>query len=153
LIFPVVMPYGREFAPPRDPLGHDVVRLMMTPGPSRERLTRGVFVSQDENDAVRTLESALAAAIAAEPVEAKLRAAQQDGRIARRYADQVAAEGLKHGVISDTEFSLLQRAAELRRRAIMVDDFPKDFGKSEFYQTTQPVTFEALARRGGDHHG
>jgi acyl-CoA dehydrogenase len=153
LIFPVVMPYGREFAPPRDPLGHDVVRLMMTPGPSRERLTRGVFVSQDENDAVRTLESALAAAIAAEPVEAKLRAAQQDGRIARRYADQVAAEGLKHGVISAAEFDLLQRAAGLRRRAIMVDDFPKDFGKSELYQTTQPVTFEALARRGGDRNG
>jgi len=147
LIFPLLMPYGREFAPPRDPLGHDVVRLMMTPGPSRDRLTRGVFVSSDENDAVRTLESALAAAIAAEPVEAKLRAAQQEGRIARRYADQMAAEGLKHGVISEAEFGLLQRAAALRRKAIMVDDFPQDFGKSELYQTTQAVTFEALARR------
>jgi len=147
LIFPVVMPYGREFAPPRDPLGHAVVRLMMTPGATRKRLTRGVFVSSDENDAVRTLESALEAAIAAEPVEAKLREAQQDGRIARRYADQMAAEGLKHGVISDAEFGLLQRAATLRRKAIMVDDFPKDFGRSELYQTTQPVSFEALARR------
>jgi hypothetical protein len=29
---------------------------------------------------------------------------------------------------------------------IMVDDFPKDFGKSELHQTTQPVTFEALQR-------
>ena len=143
------MPYGREFAPPRDPLGHDVVRLMMTPGPSRNRLTRGVFISSDENDAVRTLESALEAAIAAEPVEAKLRAAQQSGRIARRYADQIAAEGLKHGVINQPEFDLLQRAAELRRKAIMVDDFPKDFGRSELYQTTQAVTFEALARRDG----
>jgi acyl-CoA dehydrogenase len=124
-----------------------VVRLMMTPGPSRKRLTRGVFISQDENDAVRMLESALKAAIAAEPVEAKLRAAQQAGRIARRYADQVAAEGLKNGVITEAEFGLLQRAAELRRKAIMVDDFPKDFGKSELYQTTQAVTFEALERR------
>jgi hypothetical protein len=80
-------------------------------------------------------------------VEAKLRAAQQAGRIARRYADQVAAEGLKNGVITEAEFGLLQRAAELRRKAIMVDDFPKDFGKSELYQTTQAVTFEALERR------
>ena len=40
-------------------------------------------------------------------------------------------------------------AAELRRKAIMVDDFPKDFGRSELYQTTQAVTFEALARRDG----
>lgn len=147
LIFPMVMPYGREFAPPRDPLGHAVVRLMMTPGATRKRLTRGVFVSSDENDAVRTLESALEAAIAAEPVGAKLRVAQQAGRIARGFADQMATEGLKNGVINDAEFGLLQRAAALRRKAIMVDDFPKDFGRSELYQTTQPVTFEALARR------
>jgi hypothetical protein len=59
----------------------------------------------------------------------------------------MAAEGLKHGVISEEEFALLQRASELRRKAIMVDDFPKDFGRSELYQTTQAVTFEALARR------
>jgi acyl-CoA dehydrogenase len=120
---------------------------MMTPGPSRERLTRGVFVSRNENDPLRTLESALAAVIAAEPIEAGLRQAQQGGRIARRHADQVAAEGLKHGVITQAEFDLLQRAAELRRRVIMVDDFPRDFGKSELHQTTQPVTFEALARK------
>ena len=148
LTFPVVMPYGREFAPPRDPLGHDVVRLMMTPGPSRYRLTRGVFISSDENDALRTLESALAAAIAAEPVESKLRAAQQAGRIAGRYADQIAAEGLRYGVITQEESDLLQCAAELRRKAIMVDDFPKDFGRSELYQTTQAVNFEALSRKG-----
>jgi acyl-CoA dehydrogenase len=153
LIFPMVMPYGREFAPPRDPLGHAVVRLMMTPGPTRSRLTRGVFVSGDERDAVRTLESALEAAIAAEPVEAKLREAQQAGRIARRHADQLADEGLRSGVISEAEHGLLQRAAELRRKAIMVDDFPRDFGKTEFHRSTQPVTFEALARRGGAHGG
>jgi len=147
LIFPVLMPYGREFAPPRDPLGHEVVGLMMTPGAARGRLTRGVFVSADENDPVRTLEDALVAVIAAEPVEAKLRAAQQEGRIARRYADQVAAEGLRHGIITQSEHDLLGRAAALRRRVIMVDDFPKDFGRSEIHQTTQPVTFEALARR------
>ena len=147
LIFPMLMPYGREFAPPRDPLGHEVVGLMMTPGPSRDRLTRGVFISANENDPVRTLESALTAVIAAEPVEAKLRQAQQAGRIARGYAEQMAAEGLKVGVITPAEFDVLKYAAELRRRVIMVDDFPKDFGKSELHQTTQPVTFEALARK------
>ena len=36
---------------------------------------------------------------------------------------------------------------ELRRKAIMVDDFPKDFGRSELYQMTRAVTFEALTRR------
>ncbi len=145
LIFPLLMPYGREFAPPRDPLGHDVVGLMMTPGATRDRLTRGVFISANENDPVRTLESALVAVIAAEPVEAKLRQAQQAGGIARGHA--AADAGLKAGVITPAEAELLKRAAELRRKVIMVDDFPKDFGKSELHQTTQPVTFEALARK------
>jgi len=147
LIFPLVMPYGREFAPPRDPLGHEVVGLMMAPGPTRQRLTRGVFISANDDDPVRALELALDAAIAAEPVEAKLRKAQQEGRIAQRYADQIAEEGVRHGVISQEEFGQLKRAAELRRKVIMVDDFPKDFGKSELHQTTQAVTFEALSRR------
>ena len=147
LIFPVVTAYGREFAPPRDPLGHEVVNLMMTPGPTRQRLTRGVFISEREDDPVRLLESALVVAIAAEPVEAKLRRAQSSGKIARRYADQIAAEGLQHGVIDQAEHDLIRRAAELRRKVIMVDDFPRDFGKSELYQTTQAVTFEALLRK------
>jgi acyl-CoA dehydrogenase len=147
LIFPVLMPYGREFAPPRDPLGHEVVGLMMTPGPARERLTRGVFISGEASDSVRTLEAALAAVIAAEPVEARLREAQQAGRIGGRHADRIAAEGLQSGVITQAEFDVLQRAAELRRKVIMVDDFPQDFGKSELHQTTQPVTFEALDRK------
>jgi hypothetical protein len=30
---------------------------------------------------------------------------------------------------------------------IMVDDFPRDLGKSEIFQTTEPVTFEALQRK------
>jgi acyl-CoA dehydrogenase len=119
----------------------------MTPGLARDRLTRGVFISANEHDPVRTLESALAAVIAAEPVEAKLRQAQQAGQIHRGHAGQVAAAGLKAGVITQAEADLLKSAAELRRRVIMVDDFPKDFGKSELHQTTQPVTFEALARQ------
>jgi hypothetical protein len=28
----------------------------------------------------------------------------------------------------------------------MVDDFPKDLGQTEVYQSTEPVTFEALRR-------
>jgi len=41
----------------------------------------------------------------------------------------------------------MERAKLLRRQVIMVDDFPKDLGKTEIHQTTQPVTFEALRGR------
>ena len=140
----VIFPYGRELRPPRDELGSQVVDLMRVPNPARERLTAGVFVSKDESDAVRILESALRAVIAAEDVEAKIRAAHKAGTIAGRSPDQLAGHALEKGVISRAEAETLERAHQLRRKAIMVDDFPQDFGKTEIYQTTKAVTFEAL---------
>ena len=92
------------------------------------------------------LAAALLAVIAAEPVEAKLRSAVRAGAISGEFADRLAADALGKGVITQTEAEVLARAKALRRKAIMVDDFPKDFGRSELFQTTQPVSFEALQR-------
>lgn len=144
VIFPYILPYGREFSPPRDELGSRVVNLLLVPNPARERLTDGIFVSQDENDPVGVLEAALRAVIAAEDVEVKIRAAHKAGTIAGRFVDELAEQALDKGVISRAEAEILERAKRLRRKAIMVDDFPQDFGKTEIYQTTEPVTFEAL---------
>ena len=115
---------------------------MLEPSAMRARLTKGVYVSKDENDPVGALEAALIAVIAAEAVEAKLRAAAKAGTLTG--AAELADEALAKGVISQAERDILDRAAALRRKVIMVDDFPKDLGRSEITQTTQAVTFEAL---------
>ena len=140
----VVFSYGREFDPPRDSLGQAVVGTLLTPGPARDRLTAGVFIPKNEDEPVGTLEAALRAVIAAEPVEAKIRGAQKAGTISGRFADDLAERALSQGVITQAEAAVLQRAHALRRKVIMVDDFPQDLGKSEIFQTTQAVTFEAL---------
>ncbi len=142
----VIFPYGREFAPPHDRLGHEVAETLLAPTAARARLTAGAFIPKNENEAVGTLEAALRAVIAAEGVEAKLRAAAKAGTIAARFADDLVAEALAKGVILQSDAETLERARTLRRRAIMVDDFPRDLGKSEMFQTTQPVTFETLRR-------
>jgi acyl-CoA dehydrogenase len=142
----VIFPYGREFPPPRDALGHQVVNLLMIPNPARTRLTAGVFMSKDDNDPVRVLEAALRAVIAAEDVEAKIRSAQRAGGIAGGLAGELAEQALNKGIISRAEAQTLERAGQLRRKAIMVDDFPRDLGKTEIYQTTQAVTFDALRK-------
>ena len=147
LIFPYVFFYGREFPPPTDELGREAVALMLVPGASRERLTAGAFVPKDESDPIAVLEAALRAVVAAEPVEAKLRSAQKAGEISGRFAAELQEAALKAGVIDESESALIDRARELRRKVIMVDDFPRDFGPTEIYQTTRPVTFEALRRR------
>ena len=145
MIFPFAV-CGREFPPPRDQLGAEVVGLLLAPGPARERLTRGVFIPRAEHEPVAILEAALRAVIAAEPVGAKIRAARDGGLISGRYADEMVEEACAKGVITREEKSMMERAKALRRKAIMVDDFPKDLGPTEIYQTTEPVTFEALRR-------
>jgi len=147
LIHKLLFPFGREFKPPRDELGRQVVRTLLEPGSARARLTAGVFVPQNENEPVGALEAALRAVIAAEPVEAKLRAAVKSGAISGKFAEEIETHALASGVISQAEADLLGSARALRRKVIMVDDFPQDLGKSEIVQSTQAVTFEALRRQ------
>ena len=143
----LLFPYGRQFAPPSDELGHQVVGLLLEPTGARKRLVAGVFVPQDESDPVAALESALLAVIEAEPIGAKIRAAREEGVIAGRFPDEIIEEALARDVITAEEKAVMERARKLRRKAIMVDDFPQDLGRTEIYQTTQPVTTEALHGR------
>ena len=121
-----------------------MVGTLLTPGPARERLTAGVFIPKNEDEPVGTLEAALRAVIAAEPVEGKIRNASKSGAISGRFADDLAQQAQAKGVITQAEAGIRERAHALRRKVIMVDDFPQDLGKSEIFQTTQAVTFEAL---------
>jgi len=143
----VIFPTGKEFDPPHDRLGQQVVHMLLEPNAARDRLTAGVFIPKDEHDPVGTLEAALRAVIAAEPVGAKIRAARDKAVIAGKFPGEIVDEALAKGVITREEKAAMDKAGVLRRRAIMVDDFPRDLGKSEMFQTTQPVTFEALRRR------
>ncbi len=147
VIFPFIFPYGREFPPPRDELGHRVVGLLLEPSAVRERLTRGVFIPGDEREPVAVLEAALRAVIAAEPIGARIRDARERGLIQGRFADEIVDEAVAKGVISPGDKAVMERARALRRQVIMVDDFPKDFGRTEVHQSTEPVTFEALRGR------
>jgi acyl-CoA dehydrogenase len=144
IIFPFIFTYGRKFNPPRDGLGHQVVGLLLQPGPARERLTAGVFIPTDPQEPIAALEAGLRAVIAAEPIGAKIRVARERGVITSEFAEQIVDEAIAKGVISPEEKATMERAKVLRRQVIMVDDFPQDLGKTEIYQTTQPVTFEEL---------
>ena len=147
VIFPFVYISGREFEPPRDQLGHQVVGLLLQPGPARERLTAGVYIPTDPQEPIAALEAGLRAVIATEPIGAKIRVARERGVITSEFAEQIVDEAAAKGVISPEEKATMKRAKVLRRQVIMVDDFPQDLGKTEIYQTTQPVTFEELRGR------
>jgi acyl-CoA dehydrogenase len=140
----IVFPLGRLFRVPPDDIGNAVAKALAAPGAARDRLTRGAYVAGDEADPIGALEAALHAVIAAEPLETRIQAAVRAGAIAGRFPDELIEAAATAGIVTGDEVKALARAAALRRKVIMVDDFPKDLGRSEIHQSTQAVTFEAL---------
>ena len=130
----LVFPKGLTLATPSDLMGHQVAKLLLEPSETRDRLTHGIYAPRREGDAVGNLELALDAAIAAETVHAKLRAAKKSGLIAARSQDDLTAQALEKGVITMADMTLLQRSSSLTRKVIMVDDFPQDFGRAALQQ-------------------
>ncbi len=76
----MVFPLGRPYVVPSDKLGHEVARLLIEPSATRDRLTAGMYLPEDEGDALGAIELALAATLAAEPIEARMRDASRPAR-------------------------------------------------------------------------
>lgn len=123
----LIFPLGRFYTVPSDRLGGEVAKLLIEPSATRDRLTTGMYVPDDEYDPVGVIEHALAATVAAEPIEARVRAAQKKGTLKARGAGLMqVAFGI--GLIDAVEFALIRRRDALRDRVVKVDDFPQDFG-------------------------
>ena len=125
----LVFPLGRKFAPPSDALSHTVARLILEPGEVRDRLTAGMYVPTDDKEPLAHLEQAMECAVACDAIEIKLRNAIKAGQLTRSNDGKVT-EALERGIINQEEAALLEKMKVLRRRVIMVDDFPPDFGKA-----------------------
>ena len=123
LISALVFPLGRSLSPPSDRLGHQIATLLMQPGAARDRLTSGIYIPDDEQDAVGALEAALASTLACEPLQATLQQARKDGKLKALEELLRIAEAREQGLISAEQALQLERDYALRRKVIMVDDF------------------------------
>ena len=93
-----------------------------------------------ESEAVGAIELALKATIDAEPIEARIRAAEKDGvfdNIPEANVRDIAQVAFAKGVITAEESVLLKRRNQLRDIVIHVDDFPFDYGLSQHRPLTQ----------------
>lgn len=118
-----VFPFGKPVSPPNDRLIHQTASLLQHDSEVRDRLTQGIYVSFDKEDATGRIEAAFKAVLAAAPVEAKIRQAQKDKRLAKGDPSAMAEEAVAQGLISDQEAGLMALAGQARRAAIDVDDF------------------------------
>lgn len=124
----VIFPVGRHFRPPSDKIGHEIASILIEPSSTRDRLTDGLFLSNDPEDAIGRVEVGLEKVIAAEPAARKLRKAKEIKYHVRALEgfEALLAEGISKNVISESEAELLRVARDARQAVIKVDDFPPD---------------------------
>jgi acyl-CoA dehydrogenase len=126
LLRALAFPLGRLEQGPGDRLGADAARALLDDPAFRERLTAGIFQPSPDEPGLGRLEHALARAVEALAVEAKLRAAVREGRLERAPGDALARAGRASGVISEAELQALAAADAARDEVIRVDSFAPD---------------------------
>ncbi len=123
LLWPLVFPLGRRAVAPGDRLSHRVAMLLMAPNEARERLASGVFLTPGEHNPGGRINSYLAKAILAEPVERKfLKALKTRDIEALDFASQLD-EGVREGWITAEERKQLEELHAITLDTITVDDF------------------------------
>ncbi|MBV8062627.1 MAG: DUF1974 domain-containing protein, partial [Nevskia sp.] len=108
---------------PADRLGHQAALAIQSPSEQYRRLTAGVFLSPDESLGAGRLLKAFKLLAQAEPVLAKIHAAQKNKQLPRGSAEELAQDAANQNLISGEEAALLRKAAAARLEAIEVDVF------------------------------
>ncbi|ASJ74752.1 acyl-CoA dehydrogenase [Granulosicoccus antarcticus] len=119
----IVFPLGRRYRTPNDALTQACARILLDDSPARDRLTEGVFVSDDPKDVTGCIEHALKRVLAATDAEHKLKESLRLKPYAVDYADWLQ-QLVQEKVIESAEADLLLQAAEAIEVVVRVDDFP-----------------------------
>ena len=127
----LVFPKGLTLDATHDKLGSRVAEILMTPGAARDRLTSGAYIPDDVDDVIGRLEFALEAVIKADPIEAKIRRAQKEGKLPQRTLAERRGAALGLGLITQGEHDHLAYTDRLRHDVIKVDDFEHDLGRAQ----------------------
>ena len=121
----LIFPLGRRLKPPSDRTGRHVARLLMTPGPARDRLLEGCL-STGTGGCHRPAQRHPGKILLADPVEQRLAKALRSGELEDAEGIDYLAVAAESGVISPEEAKLVRDAREARRAVIEVDDFSKE---------------------------
>ena len=121
VIFPLTKPYSGA----KDKLGHKVARLLLNPSDTRDRLTKGIFYTDDENDPMGRIEHALRRVLEAEEPERKLRDAMRIGLIQQQPVETLMKKAIELEILTAEEAELVKAAYLSTRNATRVDEFSK----------------------------
>jgi acyl-CoA dehydrogenase len=124
----LVYPLGAHLRAPDDKLGGLVARSLLEDRDARSALTRDIFIPPPHEPGLGRLEAALDKAVAAIPIETKLRDLVRAGKIDRAPGHMLDDLALAAGLITQAEFDQLNDARDARDEVIQVDAFtPEEF--------------------------
>ncbi|SOE18987.1 acyl-CoA dehydrogenase [Hoeflea halophila] len=115
---------------PSDELTREVAELLLTPSPTRNRISRGVEAVRG-GGALKTLEEAFFLVVATEPLRRKL-----------KQAELSVDAALANGILTNDEGRLLRAAEQLVGEVIAVDDFDP----SEIVRDTSDYSHQEAAQ-------
>jgi acyl-CoA dehydrogenase len=127
----MLFPYGASYRAVNDALLQRAAAVILRWGSARERLTEGLFVSEDDHDSLAQLEVALEKANVAQAVLSLLRNAMRNGQLASGDPEHCLVEAVAAGVIDEREAAQVRAAVAARQRVIGVDDFAANYWNKE----------------------
>ncbi len=123
LLHLIVFPFGRSYRRPSDATAQRVARLLMEESDTRERITRGVYLS-DADDAAGRVADAFHLVLASTEAEQAIRNALGESVSLDNY-EQLVKRAVEAGVINEEQATTVRMAQEASLKVVSVDDFPK----------------------------
>lgn len=122
-----MFPFGKPYAPPNDALTHKVARLALEPSATRDRLTEGIYASDDPTDLTGRIEFALKAVIETAELEKQLRTFKKQGKITGHTKAELIEDAQVKNLLNKEEAEQLLSAWQAMREAVKVDAFPAEY--------------------------
>jgi acyl-CoA dehydrogenase len=138
----IIFPFGIPYAPPSDRLGKAVAGLLLTESESRDRLTAGVYIS-DEDDASGRVHTAFHLVINSAKAENAVRNALKQPVTYANYRGLVQ-KAVESGVITEEQATMVRLAQEASRAVIEVDDFPRSVIEDHEESASRPAVIDDL---------
>ena len=125
----LVFPLGRRYRTPNDRLTQACAGILLSDSEARDRLTAGVYLSDDSQDVTGSIEHALRCVLAADTAERKLKKSRQKQPYNMDYPLWLQ-KLVSEDVLNQEDVEMLLKADEATRHVVMVDDFPNDVMQS-----------------------
>lgn len=106
-----------------DGWSHAIASAMLQEGGIRDRLSVGIYMPTDKNEAIGRLENAFSVTIKAEAAEKKVKKAIREGVLPKKKVHLLLDEAQQKNVITADELKLIKESDAVRYDAILVDDF------------------------------